>query len=96
MAELTPSERLQPSLLDRLTDDETGIIESRVSSIDSQINLNNDRIERLDAAIEAKRLRLEAQFAAMETALANLQKQSSALASFQPVSFTSNKNNSNN
>lgn len=83
-------------LLERLTNDETGIIETRVASIDSQLNLNKDRIERLDAAIAAKRLRLEAQFAAMETALANLQKQSSALASFQPVSFTSNNNNRNN
>lgn len=82
-------------LLERLTNDETGIIESRVSSIDSQINLNNGRIENLDRAIEAKRLRLEAQFAAMERALAGLQKQSSALASFQPISFTSlNRNNS--
>ncbi len=82
-------------LLERLTDTETGIIESRVASIDSQINLNNDRIENLDRAIAAKRLRLEAQFAAMERALAGLQTQSTALASFQPANFISaNRNNS--
>lgn len=81
-------------LLERLTDTETGIIESRVSSIDSQINLNNDRIKRLDASIAAKRLRLEAQFAAMERALAGLQTQSTALASFQPANFIRSNGNS--
>ncbi len=77
-------------LLERLTDTETGIIENRVSSIDRQISLNADRIEQLDLALEVKRARLEAQFVAMESALAQLQGQSSALASFQPVSFNSN------
>ena len=75
-------------LLERLTDTEFGLIESRVSAIDRQLELNNDRIEQLDLAIAAKRLRLETQFAAMESALADLQSQSSALASFQPVSFS--------
>jgi len=75
-------------LLDRLTNTEFGIIESRVSAIDLQLSLNNDRIEQLDAALLVKRARLEAQFVAMERALAGLQQQSSALASFQPVSFS--------
>jgi flagellar hook-associated protein 2 len=80
-------------LLDRLTDTDNGIIESRVTAIDRQIELNDDRIERLDLALAAKRLRLETQFIAMESALAGLQAQSSALASFQPISFSSNNNN---
>ncbi|GAB4108263.1 MAG: hypothetical protein Kow00105_14770 [Phycisphaeraceae bacterium] len=84
------------ALLERLTDTETGIIESRVSAIDQQMELNNDRIERLDELIEAKRARLEAEFAAMEAALADLQKQSSALASFKPISFNSGNNSNNN
>jgi flagellar hook-associated protein 2 len=79
-------------LLERLTDTETGIIESRVASIDLQLGLNQDRIDQLDAALLIKRARLEAQFVAMERALAQLQGQSSALASFQPISFTSNSN----
>ncbi len=78
-------------LLKRLTDDENGIIESRVSSIDRQIELNKERIESLNASLELKRARLEAQFVAMERALAQLQSQSSALSSFQPVSFNSNR-----
>lgn len=76
-------------LLERLTDTDNGIIESRVSSIDRQIELNQDRIDSLNAALEIKRARLEAQFVAMEAALADLQRQSSALASFQPVTFSS-------
>lgn len=80
-------------LLERLTDTDTGIIESRVAAIDRQISLNNDRIDTLAEALEAKRARLEAQFVAMEAALADLQRQSSALASFQPVSFTPTSNN---
>jgi flagellar hook-associated protein 2 len=75
-------------LIERLTDTENGIIESRVAAIDRQLELNQDRIERLDAAVEVKRARLEAQFIAMESALAQLQGQSSALSSFQPVSFS--------
>ncbi len=79
-------------LLERLTDTEFGIIESRVSAIDRQLELNQDRIDQLDAALEVKRARLEAQFIAMERALAGLQQQSSALASFQPVSFSNASN----
>ena len=75
-------------LLERLTDSDNGIIESRVSAIDRQLELNQDRIDTINEALEAKRARLEAQFAAMESALADLQQQSSALASFQPVTFS--------
>lgn len=76
-------------LLERLTDTEFGIIESRVSTIDRQLTLNLDRIEQLDLAVAAKRLRLETQFAAMEKALAGLQSQSSALAGLQALSAQS-------
>ncbi len=83
-------------LLERLTDTDTGIIENRVSAIDRQIELNQDRIDTLNASLELKRARLEAQFVAMEAALADLQRQSSALASFQPVTFSSVGRNSGN
>ena len=73
------------ALLERLTDADTGIIETRVTSIDRQISLNQDRIEQLNEALAAKRARLEAQFTAMESALAALQSQSSALSSLQSI-----------
>lgn len=42
MAELTPSERLQPSLLDRLTDDEPGSrVESRAARVMSMAQLRD-------------------------------------------------------
>lgn len=72
-------------LLDRLTDAETGPIQSRVDGIDRQLELNNRRIEDLDARLEAKRARLEAEFAALEQVLAGLQDQSAALASLQSI-----------
>ncbi len=67
------------ALLERLTDSEYGIIETRVASIQSQIDLNEDRIDRLNEQLEEKRARLEREFAAMETALASIQEQSSSL-----------------
>ncbi len=72
-------------LLERLTDTDTGIIESRVATLTRQMDLNNDRIETIDEALAARRARLEAQFLAMEQALAGLQEQSSALASLQAL-----------
>lgn len=73
-------------LLDRLSDPNSGVVQSRLDSIDRQIELGNRRIDQIDEQIEAKRQRLEAEFLAMERVLAQLQNQSSALAGFQPVS----------
>ena len=72
-------------LLERLTDTDTGVIESRVATINRQMELNTDRIATIDEALAAKRARLEAQFNAMEQALAGLQEQSSALSSLQSL-----------
>ncbi len=73
-------------LLERLTDTETGSIQSRIDGIDDQIALNNRRIEQLDEALAAKRERLTNEFIAMERALAELQSQGSALNSLSGIS----------
>jgi len=72
-------------LLKGLTDSTTGALQSKLDSLDDQVELNNERIANIDKQLAAKRARLEAQFVAMEKALADLQQQSNALASFQPV-----------
>lgn len=72
-------------LLERLTDIEYGAIESRISSIDSQMQLNRDRMDQYDIQLEAKRLRLETQFIAMERAMADMQSQSQAINSLSAL-----------
>ena len=72
-------------LLERLTNGNGGTIQSRVDSINRQLELNNQRIGQLDALLEARRARLEAEFLAMERALAQMQNQSSALGSLAPL-----------
>jgi flagellar hook-associated protein 2 len=72
-------------LLKRLTDSETGPLQTRVDAIEGQIKLNAKRIESLDKLLEAKRARLERQFIAMEKALAGLQDQGSALNGLQNI-----------
>lgn len=73
-------------LLDRLTDDIDGVVQSKLDTFDTQVQLNEDRIEQLDIRLEAKRLRLLTQFQAMESALAQLQDQSSSLSQIQRIS----------
>jgi len=72
-------------LLERLTNTTNGVLQTRLDSLDDQIELNTERIERLNTQLEAKRERLLAEFVAMERALAQLQGQSNALANFQPI-----------
>jgi flagellar hook-associated protein 2 len=73
-------------LLTRLTDNIDGLVQSKLDTLDSQVQLNEDRIEELDIRLEAKRLRLLSQFQAMESALAQLQDQSSSLGQIQQIS----------
>ncbi|MEM9345233.1 MAG: flagellar filament capping protein FliD [Planctomycetota bacterium] len=73
-------------LLDRLTDDIDGVVQTRLDTLDSQVQLNQDRIEELDIRLEASRQRLLAEFQAMEAALAQLQDQSAALGQIQQIS----------
>lgn len=73
-------------LLDRITDDIDGLVQSKLDTFDSQVLLNENRIEELDIRLEAKRARLLAQFQAMESALAQLQDQSSSLSQIQQIS----------
>jgi flagellar hook-associated protein 2 len=73
-------------LLDRLTDSIDGVVQTKLDTLDTQVQLNEDRIEELDIRIEAKRQRLLAQFQAMESALAQLQDQSSSLSQIQRIS----------
>lgn len=73
-------------LLNRLTDDIDGVVQTKLDTLDRQVSLNENRIEQLDIRIEAKRQRLLAQFQAMESALAQLQDQSSSLSQIQSIS----------
>lgn len=73
-------------MLARLTDSESGQVQSRIDVIDQQIALNTERIENLNDILESKRARLLSQFVAMETALAQMQGQSQALAGLQSIS----------
>ncbi len=66
-------------LIKGLTDSQFGAVQTRIDSIDNQLQLNTKRIEDIDTQLASKRARLEAQFLAMEQALAQMQKQSSAL-----------------
>lgn len=77
-------------LLDRLTDDIDGIVQTKLDTFDTQVALNEARIEDLDIRLEAKRLRLLSQFQAMESALAQLQDQSSSLGQIQQISAPQN------
>ncbi|MFK7789265.1 MAG: flagellar filament capping protein FliD, partial [Phycisphaeraceae bacterium] len=76
-------------LLARITDDIDGLVQTKLNTLDSQVQLNEDRIEELDIRLEAKRQRLLAQFQAMESALAQLQDQGSALSQIQSISAPS-------
>ena len=69
---------------------------SEIDALDGQIDLNEHRIEDLSEVLGQKRIRLEAGFLAMEWALAEFQSQIAALASFQPIPFSSFNNANNN
>ncbi|MGB0767226.1 MAG: flagellar filament capping protein FliD [Phycisphaeraceae bacterium] len=73
-------------LLERLTDGIDGVVQTKLDTLDNQVQLNEDRVEELDLRLEAKRQRLLAEFQAMESALAQLQDQSSALGQIQQIS----------
>ena len=75
-------------LLETLTDSATGTLQSRLDSMDQQIQLSNRRIEQLDDQLDSKRARLEAQFVAMERSLAQIQGQSNALTSLQGLAIS--------
>lgn len=74
-------------LLDRLTDGIDGVVQTKLDTLDQQVQLNEGRIEELDIRLEARRQRLLAQFQAMESALAQLQDQSSALGQIQSIAI---------
>lgn len=80
-------------LLNRLTDTD-GTVQSKLSSISNQLDLNNDRIENLNTLLADKRSRLQTQFNAMELALSELQSQSSSLTSL--ANLAANAGSSNN
>lgn len=61
------------------TDSISGILTSRLSGIESQIDLQNDRIEQLTQQLGAREQQLAAEFLAMERAIGQLQSQQSAL-----------------
>ena len=66
-------------MLDRLTDPQTGRIESSLSTLARQKELNEQRIESMNRMLQAKRSRLEQQFLNMEKALATMQDQAQSL-----------------
>ncbi|MFP4144394.1 MAG: flagellar filament capping protein FliD [Phycisphaeraceae bacterium] len=76
-------------LLKRLTDVETGPVQSRIEALGKQIELNKGRIEDINDRLKAKRERLLNEFYAMEESLAKMQSQSEALANFKPISPSS-------
>lgn len=68
-------------IIKSLTDNTTGTLTRKTSSIDSLVQLNTKRVTQLNELLANRKTRLEAQFSAMETALSQLQSQQSALAS---------------
>lgn len=72
--------------IDRLTDEETGIIPLREEALLSTEDQLNGRIDQLQVLLDRRRERLLAQFNTMETVLAGLQSQQSALSAL--VSLT--------
>ena len=76
-------------LMERLTDDIDGIVQSQLNVLGQQVTQNDKRIEELNERLESKRERLESQFIAMEQALARLQDQSSALTQLSQVAANS-------
>lgn len=77
------------NLLERLTDDIDGVVQSQLDVLSQQVSQNEARIEELNERLDAKRDRLNAQFIAMEQALAGLQDQSSALSQLSQISSSS-------
>jgi flagellar hook-associated protein 2 len=75
-------------LLNRLTDTD-GTLNSKLNSIENQLDLNNDRIEQLNDMLADKRSRLETEFNAMELALSELQTQSSSLTALANLASSS-------
>ena len=73
-------------LLDRLTDDIDGLVQTQVDTLETQVQLSEDRIEQLDIRLESRRQQLLAQFQGLESALAQLQNQGSALGQIQQIS----------
>lgn len=74
-------------LLDRMTDGIDGVVQTKLDTLDTQVQANKDRIDQLDERIESKRERLLAEFQQMEAALAQMQDQSSALSQISSVSM---------
>lgn len=81
-------------LLSRLTDTD-GTVQSKLSSISNQLDLNNDRIETMNDLLADKRERLQTQFNAMELALAEMQSQSSSLTSLASIASAAGSSNNN-
>ncbi len=75
--------------LSKITDPVDGIIKRTKDTLDDRADDFRDRIESLDKVLTAKRERLQRQFANMESVISGLQSQQSALASFQPLSYSS-------
>ncbi len=76
-------------LAERLTDTESGPVQSKLDSLAQQVKNYNARIDTLNELLDQKRSRLESQFAAMESALATLQTQSSSLTSLSSLASSS-------
>lgn len=72
--------------IDRLTDDETGVIPIRGQAIQKSEDLLSDRIDQMEVLLERRRERMLAEFYAMEQVIAQLQTQQTALESLMTLS----------
>ena len=73
-------------LVESLNNSIDGLLTRKSKTIDDQIAAQNTRITSIDAQLERKRARLQQQFAGMEQALAMLSQQQSALGSIRQIS----------
>lgn len=76
------------SSLERLTDDETGLIPLQTQTLRDSEQLLNDRIDQMQVLLEVRRERYLAEFYAMETAISQMQSQQSALAGLTTLGST--------
>lgn len=70
-------------LAKRYIDSVSGVLTTRVETLDTQVSSQERRITQFDTILDRRRQVLEAQFAAMERALAQLSTQQSALSQLQ-------------
>ena len=71
--------------LDRLSGEDSSLLDRRVDSLQRTIDSNNTRLEQFETSLERQRERLLLEFFQLEQVISNLQQNQSALASLQPV-----------